>query len=33
MFLDDGELEKLSEERSRGRFSSALASLRGLWGK
>jgi len=33
MFLDDGELEKLAEERSRGRFSSALASLRGLWGK
>jgi hypothetical protein len=33
MFLDDGELEKLTEERARGRFASALASLRGLWGE
>lgn len=33
MFLDDGELEKLGEERGRGAFGSALASLRGLWGK
>jgi hypothetical protein len=31
MFLDDGELEKLTEERARGRFSLALASLRRLW--
>jgi hypothetical protein len=33
MFLDDGELEKLSGESARGRFASALASLRGMWGK
>jgi hypothetical protein len=33
MFLDDGELEKLGGERARGRFASALASLRGMWGK
>jgi len=32
MFLDDGELEKLVEERGRGAFGSALASLRKLWG-
>jgi len=31
MFLDDGELEKLVEERGRGAFVSALASLRRLW--
>jgi hypothetical protein len=33
MFLDDGELEKLSGERARGRFASALASLRKMWGE
>lgn len=33
MFLDDGELDKLTKERARGRFASALASLRGLWGE
>ncbi len=33
LFLDDGELEKLVEERQRGTFASALVSLRKLWGK
>lgn len=33
MFLDDGELDKLGGEGTRGRFASALASLRRQWGK
>ena len=33
MFLDDGELDKLAGESTRGRFASALASLRRLWGE
>ncbi len=33
IFLDDGELEKLVQERNRGPFTSALASLRKLWGR
>jgi uncharacterized protein with PIN domain len=33
MFLDDGELQKLVEERGRGAFASALGSLRKLWGQ
>lgn len=31
LFLDDGELDKLTEERARGVFASALGSLRRLW--
>ena len=31
VYLDDGELEKITEERARSVFASALLSLRRIW--